>query len=220
MDADAAGACTRAGWDMGGRAVAFAVPGPRRQRRRRLTCAPAPTYRDAPAGRSEGFGMDGDVVIEFGAGGNAPGLTRGGWSEPEARFRWMVGLESFVEVPRPPPAARYVLSLSVVPHVRPPRLPRQALIVAVNGVIVGVAEVERAFTLTWEVPHWAIALFEGVTLRLIHPNATAPAEVSEVADKRLLAGAVERLELRPYLVVTPGETLQAPAEDERPGQRS
>ena len=154
--------------------------------------------------------MDGDVVIEFASGGNAPGLTRGGWSDPEPRFRWMVGLESFVEVPRPPQAARYALTLNVVPHVRPPRLTKQALIVAVNGVIVGVAEVEHPATLTWEVPHWAIALFEGVTVRLLHPNAAAPSDLADSDDKRLLALAVERLELRPYLVVKPGETLKAP----------
>ena len=154
--------------------------------------------------------MDGAVVIEFGIGGNAPGLTRGGWSEPEPRFRWMTGLDSYVEVPRPPEAARYTLSLGVVPHVRPPRLTRQTLIAAINGVIVGVAEVEKAATLTWEVPHWAIALFEGVTLRLLHPNAVAPAEISDSPDQRKLALALGRLELRPYLVVRPGEVLTAP----------
>ena len=153
-------------------------------------------------------GSAGDVVIEFATGGNAPGLTRGGWSEPEAKFRWMTGLESFVEVPRPPPAARYELRLHVVPHVRPPALTRQALIVAVNGVIVCVAEVERATTLTAEVPSWAIHLFEGVTLRLLHPHAAAPSAFAEVADNRMLALALERLVLRPYLPMRPGETLE------------
>ena len=153
-------------------------------------------------------GRNGDVVIEFATGGNAPGLTRGGWSEPEAKFRWMTGLESFVEVPRPPAAARYELRLSVVPHVRPPALTRQALIVAVNGVIVCVAEVERATTLTAEVPHWAIDLFEGVTVRLLHPDAAAPSAFAEVKDDRKLALAMERLVLRPYLPMRPGETLE------------
>ena len=154
--------------------------------------------------------MDADVVIAFGAGGNAPGLTRGGWSEPEEGFRWMVGLESFVELPRPPPAARYTLSLSLAPHIRPPQLMRQALIVAVNGVIVAVAEVDRAMTLECEVPHWAIALFEGVTLRLLHPHAAAPSELADVPDSRQLALAVERLVLRPYLVMPPGAKLDGP----------
>ncbi|MFP5248424.1 MAG: hypothetical protein ACLGP3_01195 [Acidobacteriota bacterium] len=155
--------------------------------------------------------MDGNVVIGFGTGGNAPGLTRGeGWSAPEANFRWMVGLESFLEVPRPAAAARYTLSLSVIPHIRPPLLLKQALIVAVNGVIVGVAEVDRPMTLTCEVPHWAIALFEGITLRLLHPNAAAPSDLIDDPDTRRLALAVERLVLRPYLPLQPGERLQAP----------
>ena len=154
--------------------------------------------------------MDDDVIIEFGTGGNAPGLTRGGWSVPEPGFRWMVGLESFVELPRPPVAARYGLSLALIPHIRPPRLPKQSLIVAVNDVIVTVCEVERAMTVACDVPHWVIALFEAVTVRLVHPHAAAPSDIADLPDQRLLALAVERLVLRPYAVVRPGEKLQPP----------
>lgn len=140
--------------------------------------------------------MDGQFVVEFGLGGNGTDVAKRGWSEPEPEFRWMVGLDSTVVLPRPAAAAGYQLSLDVRPHIRPTRLPKQALIVAANDVIVGVFEIVRDMPVTCDVPPLAIELADELTLRLVHPNAESPRAVADIPDDRMLAVAVERIELR------------------------
>jgi hypothetical protein len=143
-----------------------------------------------------GARMEVQMVVEFGEGGNGGELIRSGWSNAERGFRWMVGFESIMSLPRAQARGTYQLSFSVRPHVRPPRLPKQALIIAVNDVIVSVTELVRATTVECEVPWHAVELAEETTLRLIHPHAMSPHDIAELPDVRLLAVAAERLEIR------------------------
>jgi hypothetical protein len=137
-----------------------------------------------------------DIVAEFGEGGNAGELIREGWSNPEPGFCWTVGLESTLSLPSPPIAARYTLFLTVRPHVRPEILPKQALIVAVNDVIVGVSELVENTEISCEVPRYALDMAKDLIVRLIHPHASAPSVVADIPDDRELAIAVEKIRLR------------------------
>lgn len=137
------------------------------------------------------------LVIGLGTGGNGEGYARGGWSNPEDGFRWMVGFESFVVINDPPPSpAGYELSFTVLPHIREGKLPRQRLIVAANDLIL------KTFELTGPVTcRCAIAAApprgEALTLRFIHPDGTAPKVVADIADTRDLSIAIKEITLAP-----------------------
>jgi hypothetical protein len=148
--------------------------------------------------------MDTEIVFEFGTGGNGTELTKTGWSNPEPEFRWMVGFESIVMLPTPVSAARYQLSLDVRPHIRPHRLPKQALIIAVNDMIVSASEITHDTTITCEVPRLAVELANQLTVRLFHPNGESPRSLSDIDDERVLAVALERVVLRWFGVFTAG----------------
>ena len=140
--------------------------------------------------------MDTEIAVEFGEGGNGTEMATTGWSNAERHFCWMIGLESVAVLPRPSSAARYQLSLDVRPHVRPPRLPKQALIIAVNDMIVSVSEITHDVSITCEVPRLAIDLADKLVVRLLHPNAKSPRAISDIDDERILSIAVERMVLR------------------------
>lgn len=152
--------------------------------------------------------MDSELTIEFGVGGNGVELTREGWSTPEPDICWMVGTESAVVFGRPMLGlARYQIILTIRPHVRGSALPKQALIVAVNDVLIGVREVSKDETIEFEVPHYAFELNDVVRIRFIHPNYASPRQIAEVNDDRLLAVALERLVLKTFAISLPASTV-------------
>lgn len=133
--------------------------------------------------------------VLFGASGNSLAALKSGWSSPEPDFCWAIGLESLVVLPHPPAAIRYLLVLTVRPHLRRPTLNKQALIVAVNDLIVSTTEIFEDMSISCEIPLVAVALSDTLKIRLIHPNGASPRQVAGLPDDRELSVALERIAL-------------------------
>ncbi len=143
-----------------------------------------------------------EMIVGFGASGNSLGHLGGGWAQAEADFTWAIGAESHVLIPRAHDDEDYVVTLDVIPFVRPPELPKQRLIVSVNGEVVGSSAINRPTLLGYRIPRELVARSERLLITLQHPDAARPSALTDGADNRLLAFSVRSLSL--YRAPAPG----------------
>lgn len=128
--------------------------------------------------------------LHFGSDGNARPFLLDGWGADEHGFVWAIGSQSSIRLDSPLPFGDLRLQLQIRPHINLPNLAEQRLTVAVNNHEIGHAVVRDGTLLVFEIPgEFAIAPME---LRLLHPNATAPAALGPSIDTRALAFAVVR----------------------------
>jgi hypothetical protein len=126
-----------------------------------------------------------DLLIDFGAKGNAAALCAGGWSTPEATETWTLGHESRTVLPRPALPATYVLVVRVRPLVSE-KLRAQRLRVSVNKVLVAEFVIDRRAIRTCLIPWAAITFGPDVQITFNMPDAARPAEIGLNPDRRLL----------------------------------
>ena len=153
-----------------------------------------------------------DLEISFASDGNADRYLGDGWSVSEAYFRWSIGGQSALTLPIPAGPVAYDLTLDVMPHVNPPRLPQQQLTVIVNGqpIATNVLTGGRQ-TLQVLVPKGIMSGVSSQSVIFIHPMGTAPLDIGSAEDARLLAIAFFSLKITP---VVSAELSEADAEAE------
>jgi hypothetical protein len=131
--------------------------------------------------------------------GDAPAALLDGWSPPEPRHNWMVGAESTLVLPALRGNGDAVLRLRVTPHVFGDVLTSQRLLLTLNGRKLREFFVTLEAVLGCDVPAAWLGRPGGDVLRLIHPDAAAPCDLSPAAsDSRRLALSVEVLEFIRY----------------------
>ena len=134
-------------------------------------------------------------AIGFGEGGNGQTLTRDGWSQPEPAFTWVIGAESTIRIPVEPNPVAYFLTLDVVPFIHRPHLPRQRLIVSVNGIVLGSSALSRPTLLGYLIPADIVGLSGTLDIRLQHPDGVCPTELGISADRRMLSFSLSEARL-------------------------
>lgn len=132
-------------------------------------------------------------TIDFGAGGNCDEVVRAGWSDPEAGFRWMIGVESELRLDERFVDGDYIIELDLIPLVRPPRLPTQRLTVCVNGTVVGQSTVAASARFGYRIPAAALSGRQSTSVLLSHPDAARLCDFGDSQEVRSLSLAVERL---------------------------
>lgn len=137
-----------------------------------------------------------EIVAAFRFGKDSAGndCLRHGWGDPEDGFVWALGAESTLELSLEQAPGRMFLELSVEPFVRPPTLPAQRLDIAVNGVVLARRRLAWFATLRMELPN-AVLRQGKILIRLLHPEAAAPAALGSDTDKRELAVKLRGLTL-------------------------
>jgi hypothetical protein len=134
------------------------------------------------------------VTLRFCEDGDGLGALRYGWSPPEPRHHWMTGAESTLILPGLDASGDAVLRLRVTPHVQGDMLTRQRLMVDVNGHRARDFNVTLEALLGCDIPAAWLGRPGGDMLRLVHPDAAAPADLApDVTDKRRLAISLEWL---------------------------
>ncbi len=132
------------------------------------------------------------LTIDFGTLGNSREYLGNGWALAEPDFTWAIGMESEIRVRELPRAGDLLLTLDVVPFVRPPELPSQRLIVSVNGLVLGSSVLRRPTLLGYRIPADALSASGGLAIVLQHPDAARPAEFEVSSDRRMLTFAVSQ----------------------------
>jgi hypothetical protein len=134
------------------------------------------------------------LTLLFGEGGSAQSAVNGGWAEPEIDHHWMLGAESILRLPALAGEGPGVLRMGVRPCVVEDVLTRQRLMIEVNGRRVGEYDITLETVLGCDIPA-AILRAQGTNLlRLVHPDAVAPAVLSpSLSDTRRLSLSLEWL---------------------------
>ena len=135
------------------------------------------------------------VTLTFCENGGGLSALRFGWSPPEPRHHWMVGAESTLILPTLDGSSDAVLRLRVTPHVFGDILTSQRLGIEINGHRVREYLVTLEALLGCDIPAAWLGRAGGDMLRLVHPDATAPADLAPGnTDKRRLAVSLEWLQ--------------------------
>lgn len=116
------------------------------------------------------------LAYDFRAGGNGAPLLRGGWHGQETSGTWSAGEASHLALPPVPEGVVYRLALHLVGFVAPPALPRQRLLLLLNGQEILQAEVTH--DALWDVrctlPANLLRSDAENILTLLHPDSHAP----------------------------------------------
>jgi hypothetical protein len=140
------------------------------------------------------------VTLRFGEGGNGLTALDGGWGDPEPQYHWMLGAESILRLPALPGPGDGVLRLGVTPFVRDPKLPRQRLMLDVNGRRVAEYEIPLEAVLGCDLPANILRPSGHNLVRLIHPDVAAPSMIIPgEKDARRLSVSVEWLTFERFL---------------------
>jgi hypothetical protein len=135
-------------------------------------------------------------LIKFGLSGNGESFLRKGWATPMDSYVWSSDKISTLEIPFERRSEDILLSISVIPNVYPQVLPRQRIIVLVNGEKIAdwVAEAKKTLQFSAIIPR---AVAQSVPLKITFelPDAASPRRLGFGADKRNLAIALFTLKL-------------------------
>jgi hypothetical protein len=207
----------------------------RAQRTPRATAPPvryAPVTvqgRDVIAAHRQDASAEPFFDFDFGIGGRGQPFLREGWASPESGFTWTAASMCRLELPKPDDVGSYRLRFTVGPYVANERHPLQRLTVISGGIDLGTATATERSLIEFDVPQPVLGGRDMVELMLVLPDAVRPRDVTGGVDERLLAFAVERLELlylglsaevqdnRDPVMVTKGEDVsEQTADDVRP----
>jgi hypothetical protein len=140
-------------------------------------------------------GLERIVALTFGKDGNDANYLGGGWSEPEAGFRWMLGRGSEIWLEHPGRGHSLILELDTNVLANPDGTAPQRLLAGVRNQAIAEVSVSRGGTLGF---HIAPALVETpgpVRLVFIHPDFRRPMDLGGGADDRQLSFAPRALRL-------------------------
>jgi hypothetical protein len=82
--------------------------------------------------------------INFGSIGNSATYIMDGWGEAEPGHRWTLGTQSRLRLPLPPDAKDCVLLVSLIPYVKPPDTPGQAVMLSLDGRLLSTIQLADA----------------------------------------------------------------------------
>jgi hypothetical protein len=147
------------------------------------------------------------VTLSFGAGGNGEESVLGGWSAPERKFRWMTRIKSGLRIDQRFELGDYLLELELRPFLAPPKIGRQRLSVAINGIEIAQVTIEREGRYGFRIPAAALGNRRSHAIVLTHPDAVRPADLHDSRDTRLLSIAVARLRISPVRAGASGRLI-------------
>jgi hypothetical protein len=132
--------------------------------------------------------------VLFGVGGNANGYVGEGWSADENGFRWMVDetSELWLDIPTPGP---FALALDLHPLVRSPSHPTQRVVIQIGGIEVYRADLATRTRCEIEIPSAALSEPGRLHIKIEHPEAISPKDLTGTDDRRRLAFAVREVRL-------------------------
>jgi hypothetical protein len=168
----------------------------------------ASTSRVAPFDNGWGNGLLDTVEANF-AASSMPikSLLLGrGWSAPEADGIWATGTESTITLPPALTDTTYQISLRVRPMLLSGLVDRQRVSLYFNGLLLGKYELVHplATEITFVVPKGVVYCSGTNQIRLLHPDAAAPAAFGRGLDGRQLSVMVELFQMIGH------ETVDAP----------
>ncbi len=129
----------------------------------------------------------------FGVEGNARPFMKEGWSHRETEFTWTDGTHSRICLPFTPAAGQVVLEISLNPLVYKPIVPRQRLLITVNGQEIADETLVGESTLGLDVPAHVLAGADVLDIVLHCPTAAVPIAISMSSDDRRLGVAMREI---------------------------
>jgi hypothetical protein len=161
--------------------------------------------------------------LTFGAHGDARPFLGDGWSVQEDDYTWTDGPQSRLRLPYIPGPGALMLEIAINPMLLVPVLPRQRLIVTINGIEIAREAVAGECSLGFDLPPEAHATANALDIVLDLPDATVPSTLGDAnPDTRQLGFAVRELMLfrtparppfapraRPPLPALPGGPAEA-----------
>jgi hypothetical protein len=161
--------------------------------------------------------------LTFGANGDARPFLGDGWSVQEDDYTWTDGPQSRLRLPYTPGPGALMLEIAINPMLLVPVLPRQRLIVTINGIEIAREAVAGECSLGFDLPPEAHATADALDIVLDLPDATVPSTLGDAnPDTRQLGFAVRELMLfrtparppftpraRPPLPALPGGPAEA-----------
>jgi len=137
--------------------------------------------------------------IEFGFMGNAQPYQTHGWSLPEDGFTWTEGKSASLTMPIAQAPSAVVLKVNLMAFLVSGKLPRQRVLIEVNGEEVGQWKLNSGTFQDWTLllPEKVFRGANSVTLTFKTPNSFSPAQLGLSRDGRVLGIAVRNIELYP-----------------------
>jgi hypothetical protein len=129
----------------------------------------------------------------FGMEGSARPYLREGWSHREADFTWTEGTRSRIVLPYEAGDGQVVLEISLNPLLFKPIVPRQRVLISVNGHEVADETLIGESTLGLDVPGHMLAGATTLDIVLDCPSAAIPISISMSSDDRQLGLAVREI---------------------------
>lgn len=161
--------------------------------RRDVIVAQGPSAIDAFLG--DHGGAEPTVAFTFGVAGDLDRYEAAGWARPEPGFTWTAAPLARLALPKPVRPGDYRLRLTVAPYVVPGKVPRQRVVTAVNGIVLGELAIADRTIVEYELPAAVLGGDAMMRFAFTLPDAACPREVTGVQDERLLAVAFASIEL-------------------------
>ncbi len=143
------------------------------------------------------MGKPHEVLLDltFASGGNARPKLGIGWSNPEPTFCWTEGERSEVTLDFPPSPGTHELTLFCSPYLSEPIVTDQQCSVYLDDELVGFFTKNKKTLFVERIKLPAPLLEQGgpKMLRLLHPDAKRPKEISDSRDSRMLAFAYKKI---------------------------
>jgi hypothetical protein len=127
--------------------------------------------------------------FEFRIGCTGIGCLISGWSEPEPEFTWSIDDESVLCIPLVGVDCDIELHLTLMPLMMKPFRHVQRLGVEINGVVFGSEHLYGPTMIGYRIPVSIAGRSSNLTIRLVHPDAFSPADITESPETRRLAFA-------------------------------
>ena len=138
------------------------------------------------------------LIIDFTSSGNSRHFIRAGWSKCEGGFTWTAHRNASLAIPLSDWNGGYRCVMNLLPHIRPPALPIQEMIISVGDVEIcrTIFDSNKEWTSTsFDLPAGVTAGAGVLQLDFTFPFAIAPVELGDSTDPRALGVAAHSLRL-------------------------
>ncbi len=152
------------------------------------------TYRESPHEVDRTYTLNQKLI--FSQEGNFSRYIQSGWSKAEASHLWTDGKVASMVFKTEPPDHDPTIDIEMSPFVAPPRVPKQRLMLLVNGEKVGQSEITVPGTLQFAVHRGQWVQKNPVVLEFMLPDAISPSSIGYNNDTRVLALAFKSLTIR------------------------
>lgn len=140
-----------------------------------------------------------NLEVDFTVDGNSRRFIGSGWSTAERGFTWTMHRKVSLSLPLADWNCGYRCVLHLLPHIRPPLLPTQEMIVSIRGIeIYRIAfnnENAKWTDVSFDIPASAALGADALHLDFTFPLAVAPITFGDSNDLRVLGVAVRSLRL-------------------------